>query len=102
MEKFKNLLILLVFSMLPISLYGIELSLRTDTLYRVDTIITKEVITRSEVIHREEKLVKYYEEGGLIEKKINPDGSEIIISSSETITPGEFKSSGIEENLNII
>lgn len=44
--------------------------LRVDTIFRVDTVETKEVIQRTEVIHRTEKVVRYYENGRMIEKNL--------------------------------
>lgn len=50
--------------------------LRTDTLFRVDTVITNEVITRTEVIHKSEKIVRYYENGELRERKLDRFNNE--------------------------
>lgn len=44
--------------------------LRVDTIIRIDTVETKEVIQRTEVIHRTEKVVRYYENGQMVEKNL--------------------------------
>ena len=71
-----------------------NLRLRVDTLYRVDTIIAKEVITRTEEIHKTEKLIRYYEDGRMVEKNLLDDDTssivqpEMIDSYADVITPG--------------
>ena len=92
MRKYYSILILLV-ALIYASLQShasrisSEPGLRTDTLFRVDTITTTEVITRTEVIHKEEKVVKYYDHGSLIEKRIN--GNDTVIISQPTISSSE-------------
>lgn len=51
--------------------------LRTDTVFYVDTITTRETITRSEVIERTKKVVRYYENGVLMEKTLDGDSKEV-------------------------
>ena len=64
-------------------------TLRTDTIFRVDTITTKEIITRTEVIERTEKVVKFYDEGNFVEKRI--EGNESSEQPDEIISDLQIK-----------
>ncbi|MCH5234400.1 MAG: hypothetical protein J1E16_03840 [Muribaculaceae bacterium] len=72
MRKFRTIYFLLVAMILMplISQAAPVPVLRTDTILRIDTITTQEVITRTEVIQKSQKIVRYYEEGKIIEKNL--------------------------------
>lgn len=77
MRKTLNfILILVAFILVPAIGEASPLTLRTDTIFLIDTISTQEVITRTEVIQKSRKVVRYYEEGQLIEKTIEPDSTK--------------------------
>lgn len=77
MRKIDMILSLVAVMISPFVAKGAGLVERTDTLYRIDTIIAKEVVTRTEVIHREEKLIRYYDHGEMVEKRINDKDTTI-------------------------
>lgn len=72
MRKFRITYFLLVAMMImPVVCHAVTVpTLRTDTIFLVDTITTQEVITRTEVIQKSQKIVRYYEEGKIIEKNL--------------------------------
>lgn len=66
------------------------LTLRTDTIMFIDTITTKETITKSEVIERTKKVVRYYDNGVMVEKNLDTP----TFSSSETSPKGGYMEVG--------
>ena len=95
MRKFRFLFRFLVAILtFPTFCHAAVPELRTDTIFRVDTITTRETVTRTEVIQRTEKVIRYYNDGEIVEKKLDSQGNVIqtepVTSDLEIITlPGK-------------
>lgn len=81
MRKIRYILLLVAIANIAFISHSAPVTrLMTDTILRIDTITTNEVITRTEVIQKTEKVVRYYDNGKMVEKKLNDD----ITTNEET------------------
>ncbi|MCH5241112.1 MAG: autotransporter outer membrane beta-barrel domain-containing protein [Muribaculaceae bacterium] len=100
-KQLKNILVLVALMIMPLASHAISApTLRTDTIFRVDTITTQETITRTEVIQKSQKVVRYYEDGNLLEKNMeNGEIKEIPFDNPLKTAPQTSVSETFDANI---